>query len=368
MTQYSGRMPDMSRDERLAGQTVYTNGMNVTYNDQGYAVSAINPHHSRYDGTTRSVTAQPKEDALAGKPWEAPDTSALVDWGDGTGMGGGSDARWSRANEDYASAYDGAGAGYPSAYDAVQSAYAAQKAENEAAVRRAVDDLTEQKAAANRSYDDYARQAYRDRMAARRDVEQYLGARGVTGGAAESTITGLNTSYADELRRIEQSRRETVGGIDRAIADARFTGDLNNAKTAAQAAKERSELYAQEQRERKVEQERQAQYEREAQTRREQYERADAQDRRSWARKLAEQMLTQGVLPDNDTLAAAGITPAQAQALLTQIEEPGYVPTFTTAQVMDAYNRALKTGRRLPGNMLRDYYFYVYGDPDYSGR
>lgn len=44
-----------------------------------------------------------------------------------------------------------------------------------------------------------------------------------------------------------------------------------------------------------------------------------------------------------------------------------YSPTFTQAQVITAHNNAVKNGTQLEGNMLRDYNYYMYGDPDYSG-
>ena len=384
-------MPDMSRNTALAGKTVYSGGMNVTYDDRGYAVRATNPNHSNYKGTTMSVAAQPKADALAGKEWTPPDTSGLINWGDGTGMGGGSSGgtRAARSTGGTGSAYDASyGAGYLSAY------YDAQKAANDAAVQRAIGQLTAQKTALNESYDDYARQAYRDKMGAERDIDQYLGARGITGGAAESTILGLNTSYADELRKIEQSRRETLSALDQAISEARLTGDFNNAKAAADAAKEQASLYAQELKERKA-----------TEAAQEQYARAEAQNQQSWARSLAGQMLAAGRMPDNDTLAAAGLTRAQAELLLTtpgvsasdrswarqiatQLLSQGimpddgtlsaagitsaqaqllltptagsdtYTPTFTVAQVQSEINRALKYGTSLPESVLRDYEYY----------
>lgn len=44
-----------------------------------------------------------------------------------------------------------------------------------------------------------------------------------------------------------------------------------------------------------------------------------------------------------------------------------YSPTFTQAQVITAHNNAVKNGTQLEGNMLRDYNYYMYGDPNYSG-
>lgn len=78
-TKYSTKMPDMSQNTKLAGKTVYTNGMNVHYDQLGYAVWSENPNHPNYKGTTKSVHAQPIEDALAGKKFEE-DWSGLVDW------------------------------------------------------------------------------------------------------------------------------------------------------------------------------------------------------------------------------------------------------------------------------------------------
>lgn len=80
---YSKKMPDRSRNKALAGKTVYSRGMNVVYDEGGYAVKSWNPHHPNYKGTTKSVPAQPIEDALAGKPWTPPDTSGLRDWNGG---------------------------------------------------------------------------------------------------------------------------------------------------------------------------------------------------------------------------------------------------------------------------------------------
>lgn len=77
--EYSQKMPDMSRNQKLAGKTVYDCGMNVHYDQDGYAVWSKNPHHENFKGTTMSVTAQPKADALAGKPW-TEDWTGLVYW------------------------------------------------------------------------------------------------------------------------------------------------------------------------------------------------------------------------------------------------------------------------------------------------
>ena len=75
----SVKMPDMSQNPALAGKTVYTCGRNVYYDELGYAVMSWDPRNKRFVGTTRSVPQQPKEDALAGKPW-TPDYGDLEPW------------------------------------------------------------------------------------------------------------------------------------------------------------------------------------------------------------------------------------------------------------------------------------------------
>lgn len=84
VTKYSRKQPDRSQNKALAGKTVYSRGMNVTYDDQGYVAKMYNPDHENYKDTTMSARAQPIEDALAGKPWTPPDLTGLVDWNDGS--------------------------------------------------------------------------------------------------------------------------------------------------------------------------------------------------------------------------------------------------------------------------------------------
>ena len=66
MSTYSIKGPDMSRNKALAGMTVSSKGMNVTYNEDGYAVTAVNYRHQLYAQTSRSICAPSKEAALAG--------------------------------------------------------------------------------------------------------------------------------------------------------------------------------------------------------------------------------------------------------------------------------------------------------------
>ena len=58
--------PDMSRNTKLAGKTVYSRGWNVTYDEDGYAVKAIKVNFVNPDGEQPAgEKAQPIEEALA---------------------------------------------------------------------------------------------------------------------------------------------------------------------------------------------------------------------------------------------------------------------------------------------------------------
>lgn len=54
---------DLSRDASLAGKTVSKGGMNITYDDQGFAKRASNYNHKLFSGTDRSVAA-PSSDTV----------------------------------------------------------------------------------------------------------------------------------------------------------------------------------------------------------------------------------------------------------------------------------------------------------------
>lgn len=57
--------PDMSRNTKLAGKTVYSRGWNVTYDEDGYAVKAIKVNFVNPDGERPAgEKAQPIEEAL----------------------------------------------------------------------------------------------------------------------------------------------------------------------------------------------------------------------------------------------------------------------------------------------------------------
>ena len=197
-----------------------------------------------------------------------------------------------------------------------QNAYAKileeQKRAQQAAVQKAVNSLETQKTATNDTYNQYFRQAYIDKMNAQKNIDQRLAAQGITGGAAESTLLGLNTSYADALRSMEQGRIRNLEGLDRAITDARLTGDIEGANAAADTIREQTASYSDtlkyllDQAEARD-------------ARQTAYDREDAEDVRAWARQLAMNALNNGYMPDSDTLSAANMNTDYATALLDAI-------------------------------------------------
>ena len=219
-----------------------------------------------------------------------------------------------------------------------QNAYAKildeQKSAQRAAVQKAVNGLEAQKTATNDTYNQYFRQAYIDKMNAQKNIDQRLAAQGLTGGAAESTLLGLNTSYADALRSMEQGRIRDLEGLDRAISDAQLSGDIEGANAAANTIREQTASYSDTLKylldRAATENARQTasysdalrylQEQAEARDARQTaYDREDAEDVRAWARQLAMNALSNGYMPDSDTLSAANMSTDYATALLDAI-------------------------------------------------
>lgn len=115
---------------------------------------------------------------------------------------------------------------------------------NNAGVQRAVNDLQAQKTQTEQNYSDLFRQLYRQKKNAQKNIGQQMAAQGVTGGGAESTMLGLETGYSEALRLGQQERIDAQNELDRAITDARLTGDIQNAQIAADNIRDRTNSYA----------------------------------------------------------------------------------------------------------------------------
>lgn len=196
--------------------------------------------------------------------------------------------------------------------DSYAKILAEQQRAQQAAVQQAVNGLEAQKTTTNDTYNQYFRQAYIDKMNAQKNIDQRLAAQGITGGAAESTLLGLNTSYADALRSMEQGRIRDLEGLDRAITDARLTGDIEGANAAANTIREQTASYSDTLRYLLDQAEAQN-------VRQNAYDREDAASSRAWAQQLALNALNNGYMPDSDTLEAANMSADYAAAILDAI-------------------------------------------------
>ena len=84
------------------------------------------------------------------------------------------------------------------------------------------------------------------------------------------------------------------------------------------------------------------------------------------------QILSGGNMASDELLESAGISKADALAIVSQAnagkqETAGYTPTFSQSQVLSEVEKARRNGTPLTGNLLRDYNYYFFGDPDYGG-
>ena len=363
---------DMSRDMRWAGQTVQKNGYAITYDENGYAVSAINVRN----GAAREDLANvyPRVDAdgeliyptyadgtrgsgYAGTSggYSQPSGSGIIGYSPGGGeypVGSerglsfiknatagskivGSDGSVWLKNKDGSTTITkngqtytiGAqGTGTSEEVEALRrelqqlygeqgsyaQALAAQQEANRANVQKAVGSLQDQKRDTETSYANMFRQLYLNKMKSQKNIGQQLAAQGKTGGAAESTLLGLDTSYSDALRQGEQGRIGALGDLDRAITDAELTGDIANAELAAANAKERTDSYAD------VLRDLMDRYDQQN-AQNTAYEREDADNARAYAYKTAMQLLQSGSMASDELLESAGISKADAQAMVAAV-------------------------------------------------
>lgn len=191
-------------------------------------------------------------------------------------------------------------------------ALAAQQEANRANVQKAVGSLQDQKRDTETSYANMFRQLYLNKMKSQKNIGQQLAAQGKTGGAAESTLLGLDTSYSDALRQGEQGRIGALGDLDRAITDAELTGDIANAELAAANAKERTDSYAD------VLRDLMDRYDQQN-AQNTAYEREDADNARAYAYKTAMQLIQSGSMASDELLESAGISKADAQAMVAAV-------------------------------------------------
>ena len=103
----------------------------------------------------------------------------------------------------------------------------------QASVDKGVAALRTQARDVNDSYDNLARQAYIAYMNDTKQMPYRLSASGLTGGATESAMVSLGTSYQETLGQNERERLSALRQIDSEIAQLVSTGDMEKAQAAA---------------------------------------------------------------------------------------------------------------------------------------
>jgi len=265
---YSGA--DLSRDMRWAGKTVQKNGYAITYDENGYAVSATNVRNGAAREDLANVYPRVDADGELIYPTYADGTRGSGYAGTSSGgSGGGSGGGFSSGGSTDIIGYSPGGGEYPvgserglsfiknatagskivgsdgsvwlknkdgsttitkngqtytigkqgnNASEELEAlrrelqqlygeqgsyaqALAAQQEANRANVQKAVGNLQDQKRDTETSYANMFRQLYLNKMKSQKNIGQQLAAQGKTGGAAESTMLGLDTSYSDALRQ-----------------------------------------------------------------------------------------------------------------------------------------------------------------------
>lgn len=101
---------------------------------------------------------------------------------------------------------------------------------NQAAVKQGMNRLQSQIPGLNQGYDNAARQAYILSMQSKKALPQQLATQGATGGATETAMLGLDTSYQNNLSNINTQRQNSIQDINNAIVDLQNSGDLASAE------------------------------------------------------------------------------------------------------------------------------------------
>ena len=362
--------PNMKRDQSLAGQSVKQGEYTVTYDSDGYAVSAVNDGGKSATSTKKTTQAnnsathqaayqaaqsgdwdkaasivngltvddgyggqsmkeanqywqelvdefkydpndyyKGKYDAVYGEgAWDGGTTTGSQVTGSGTGTGTGS-----KTGTGYSSFNDFlSGMGYDD--------YAEQtKKYIQAAVENAVGGYQRQIDTVNEDTKELARQAYIANMMGQKNLDQQMSASGLAGGMADSQRIGLQANYENNLRELEMQRAETVKELELAIENAKLTGDMQTAQELAgylQQVQSQWSSYLMNQ---------------------QQMENQNywnnlnlQQENQNTARNWVLTLIQNGTMPDEATLTAAGMTTADAQSLLNYTKQQNALKTTST--------------------------------------
>ena len=99
-----------------------------------------------------------------------------------------------------------------------------------ASVQRAVDAYNAQRVDTEQDASEMARQAYVAKLLGEKNMAQRLAASGYAGGMAESAMLESEANYQNQLAEIQRQRQRALDEIQRAIDNARLTGDMEMAE------------------------------------------------------------------------------------------------------------------------------------------
>lgn len=102
-----------------------------------------------------------------------------------------------------------------------------------ASVQQAVNGYEAQKQETEQDAQEMARQAYVAKLLGEKNMAQRLAAGGYAGGMAESAMLESETAYQNNLAEIQRQRQRALDEIQRAIDNARLTGDMEMANQLA---------------------------------------------------------------------------------------------------------------------------------------
>ena len=188
----------------------------------------------------------------------------------------------------------------------------------QASVDQAVKGYQGQIDTTNEQSDDMARQAWVAKRLAEKNLGQQLSASGYAGGMADSQKISLESNYQGQLTEIEKQRLQTVKDLEAAITNAQLTGDMQTAQQLAsmlQQIESEWNSYVQSQKQMDA-----SNYWNQKQLDNQNYwnEQELAAQNKGDAYTRALTLISQGFMPDDETLTAAGITRAAAQQKLDQ--------------------------------------------------
>lgn len=229
-----------------------------------------------------------------------------------------------------------AGTGYDQYAEATRKAI-------QAAVQNAIDGYNQQIETTNDDTKELARQAYIAKMLGQKNLDQQLAANGYAGGMADSQRIATEAGYQNQLNELELQRAATVKELESAITSAQLSGDMQTAQELAsylQQIQSQWVSYVQNQ---------------QAMAQQNYWNQKELDNQNYWnqqsmnvqntesAYTKALTLLKAGFMPDDETLAAAGISKNEAQSVASLVQSQLGLSTSTGSRNYSSYNNGSLT-------------------------